>query len=105
MKFAIAEKFHEEYLEEVVKEIIQDSLWRERLVAGEYGDKILLTYKELEDLPCKLWTIFSKYGLEYFVSKVKACSEEFSLGTLIIRFEAKEFKNVVSYSRIGQDGN
>lgn len=100
MKFAMAEKFHEKYLEDVMTEVSQDSLWSERLLAGEYNELFLLTYKELEELPCNLWTIFSKYGLEFLVSKVESCPEELALvpGSFILKFEAKEFKNVVSYS-------
>lgn len=98
MKFAITEKFHEKYLEDVVREVSQDSLWREKLLAGEYNESFLLTYKELEEVPCNLWTTFSKYGLEFLVSKVESCPEEFGPATLIFKFEAKEFKNVVSYS-------
>ena len=98
MKFAITEKFHEKYIEEVATEISQDSQWREKLVAGQYDELLLLTYKELEELPCNVWTIFSKYGLEFFVSKVASSAAEADTGELILKFEAKEFKNIVCYS-------
>lgn len=103
MKFAIAEKFHEKYLEDVVTEVSQDSLWRAKLLAGQYNEQFLLTYKELEELPCNLWTTFSKYGLEFFISKVDSCPEEFAPGSLIFKYEAKEFPHVVSYSSNSQD--
>ena len=99
MKFAITEKFHEKYLEDVVTEVSQDDLWREKLLAGEYNEPFLLSYKELEELPCTLWTTFSKYGLEFIVSKVDSCPEEGVLGTPVFKFEAKEFKNVVGYHK------
>lgn len=98
MKFAITEKFHEKYIEEVATEVSQDSQWQEKLLADNYDELFLLSYKELEELPCNLWTIFSKYGLEFFVSKVESCPQEFAPDTSIFKFEAKEFKNIVAYS-------
>jgi hypothetical protein len=98
MKFAIADKLHEKYLEAVTREVSQDSLWRKRLFEGDYNERSLITYKELEELPCPLWTIFSQYGLEFFVSKVYSCPEEFDEGVIIFKFEAKEFSHIVSYS-------
>jgi hypothetical protein len=98
MKFAIAEKFHEKYLEDVVKEISQDSLWRKRLFEGQYNEPFLITFKELEELPCKLWNAFSQYGLEYFVTKIHSCPEKFDEGLIIFKFEAKGFLHVVRYS-------
>ncbi|MBC8016624.1 MAG: hypothetical protein H7X79_12920 [Sporomusaceae bacterium] len=95
MKFAMAEKFCEKYLEDVVREVSQDNLWRKRLFAGQYDERILITYKELEELPCKLWTIFSQYGLEFFVSKVHSCSEEAGEGLTMLKFEAKGFPHIV----------
>lgn len=99
MKFAIAEKSHEKYLAEVITAITQDSFWRTKLVQGQYNKQFLVTYKELEDLPCSLWTVFSKYGLEFFVSKVEAIAENVTPGQLIFKFQAKEFSDVVGYSR------
>lgn len=98
MKFAIAEKFCEKYLEDVMREISQDDLWRERLFEGQYNKRFLLTFKELEEVPCRLWSAFSQYGLEFFVSKVHSCPEEFDEGLIIFKFEAKEFPHVVGYS-------
>ena len=98
MKFALADKLHEKYLEDVVIEVSQDSLWRKRLFEGEYNERLLITFKELEELPCPLWTTFSRYGLEYFVSKVHSCPEEFDEGVVIFKFEAKEFSHLLMYS-------
>jgi len=98
MKFAIAEKSHEKYLNDVVREISQDCLWRKRLLQAQYNEKFLITYKELDELPCKLWTIFSQYGLEFFVSKIQECPEKFEEGFTIFKFEAKGFSHLVSYS-------
>jgi len=98
MKFAIAEKLYEKYLDDVVIEVSQDSLWRERLFGGQYNEQFLLTFKELEELPCRLWTVFSQYGLEFFVSKVHSCPEEFDKELIIFKFEAKGFSHLVSYS-------
>jgi len=99
----MAEKFHEKYLEEVMKEISQDDLWRQRLFEGKYNEKFLLTYKELEELPCQLWTKFSKYGLEFFVSKVYSCPEKFAEGLILFKFEAMDFSHIVSYSGNSQN--
>lgn len=98
MKFALADKYHEKYLDEVAREVSQDSLWRKRLFEGGNNEQFLLTYKELEELPCLLWNIFSQYGLEYLVSKVHACSEEFDEGLVIFKFEAKDYPHLVKYS-------
>jgi len=98
MKFAIAEKLYEKYLEDVVEEISQDDLWSKRLFEGPYNEPFLITFKELEELPCRLWTTFSQYGLEFFVSKVDSCPEEFAEGLIIFKFEAKGFSDVVGYS-------
>jgi len=98
MKFAIAEKLYEKYLEDVVIEVSQDSLWRKRLFEGQYNERFLVTFKELEEVPCSLWTTFSQYGLEFFVSKVDSCPEQFAEGLIIFKFEAKEFSHLVSYS-------
>ncbi len=103
MQFAITEKFHEKYLEDVTMEISQDSLWRKRLFEGQYHEQFLATYKELAELPCRLWTIFSQYGLEFLVSKVQSCPETFDEGLIIFKFEAKGFSHLVRYS--GNDRN
>lgn len=97
MKFAIAEKLHEKYLEDVVIEVSQDSLWRVRLLEGKYNERFLITCKELEELPCSLWGAFSQYGLEFYVSKVDSCPEEFDEGLVILKFEAKGFPQLVKY--------
>jgi len=97
MKFAIAEKLHEKYLEDVVIEISEDCLWRKRLLEGQYNEQFLVTFKELEELPCRLWTTFSQYGLEFLVSKVHSCPEEFEEGLTILKFAAKDFSHIVSY--------
>ena len=98
MQFAMAEKFHEKYLEDVMKEISQDDLWRQRLFEGKYNEEFLLTYKKLEELPCNLWANFSKYGLEFSVSKVDSCPEKVSEGLIMFKFQAMQFKHIVSYS-------
>lgn len=99
MKFALADKYHEKYLGEVVKEVSQDSMWRKRLLEGRYNEQFLLTCKELEALPLHLWTIFSQYGLEFFVSKVHTRPEEFDDRLVIFKFQAKEYPHLVRYSR------
>lgn len=98
MKFAIAEQSHEKYLEDTVREVSEDSLWRKRLFEGPYDKPLLITYKELEELPCSLWADFSKYGLEFFVSKVDSGREKSNKGEIIFKFEAKGFSNLVQYS-------
>lgn len=105
MKFAIAEKLHEKYLEDVVKTVSQDEFWRERLFEGEYNDQFLITFKELEELPYSLWSKFSQCGLEFFVSKIDAdsCPEKISEGLIILKFVAKEFPHVVRYLGVNQE--
>ena len=103
MKFAMTEKFYEKYLKDVVLEVSQDGLWRERLFAARYNKPFLLTYKELEEVPCSLWTTFSQYGLEFFVSKVNGCPEEFAEGLIVFKFEAKGFPHLVGYSGNNQN--
>jgi len=98
MKFAIAEKLHEKHLEDAVLQVSQDSLWRKRLFDGQYNERFLITFRELEELPYSLWTTFSQYGLEYFVSKVHSCPEKFEDGAVIFKFEAKEFSHLIRYS-------
>jgi len=100
MKFAIAEKIHEKYIDDVVIEVSQDSLWRKRIFEGQYNDRFLITYKELEELPCGLWTSFSKYGLEFFVSKIHSSPEEFDEEVIFLKFEAKGFSDLVRYCRV-----
>lgn len=97
MKFALADKYHEKYLDEVVKAVSQDDMWKKRLFEGQYNERFLLTSKELEELPYPLWTIFSQYGLEYFVSKVDVYPEKFDEGLIIFKFEAKEYPHLVKY--------
>ncbi len=98
MQFAIAEKSHEKYLEDTVREISQDSVWRKKIFAGAYDELFLITYKELDELPCSLWADFSQYGLEFFVSKVDSEREKNNTGQIVFKFEAKGFSHVVQYS-------
>lgn len=98
MNLAIAEQLHEKHLEDVVREVSQDSLWRKRLLEGPSNVPFLLTYKEFDELPCRLWNTFSQYGLEFFVSRVDSCPEEFDEGVIIFKFEAKNFSNLIRYS-------
>lgn len=98
MKFIIAEKLHEKYLEDVVIKVSQDSMWRKRLLEGRHNKRFLMTYKKLDELPIGLWTTFSQYGLEFSVSKVDSCPEEIDEGLVIFKFEAKQFPHVVKYS-------
>lgn len=98
MKFAIAEKYHEKYLADVVNEISKDSMWKKKIFWGRYEEQFLITFKNLEELPCNLWNDFSKYGLEFLVSKVHSCPEQFADDLVIFKFEAKEFPNLIGYS-------
>ena len=96
MKFAIAEKLHEKYLEDVVTGISQDNLWRKKLFEGQFNEQFLITFKELEELPCHLWSPFSQYGLEFFVAKIYSCSEGTDEGCVLFEFTAKGFSHLVS---------
>ncbi len=98
MKFAIAEQSHEKYLEETVREVSEDGQRRKKLFEGPYDKPFLITYKELDELPCSLWADFSKYGLEFFVSKVDSDREANDKGQIIFKFEAKGFPHLVQYS-------
>ena len=49
-------------------------------------------------MPCRLWNDFSKYGLEFLVSKIENCSEGLNKESVILKFEAKEFPDVIKYS-------
>ena len=100
MKFAIAEKLHEKYLEDVVTEISQNSLWRKKLLTGQFNDQFLITYKELEELPCHLWSPFSQYGLEFFVAKIYSCPERADGGGVLLEFKAKGFPHVVRQVKV-----
>ncbi|HWR43715.1 hypothetical protein [Sporomusa sp.] len=104
MKFAIAEKLHEKYLEEVVTAISQDGLWRKKLFEGHYDERFLITFKELEELPCQLWTTFCQYGLEFFVSKIYSCPEGLDEGLIIFEFKAKGFPHLVSQVKVSAIG-
>ena len=97
MKFALAEKLHEKYLEDVVTEISKDSVWRKKLLEGEYNEQFLITFKELEELPCPLWSTFCEYGLEFFVSKIHSCADE---GIILFEFKAKGFSHLVSQVKV-----
>jgi len=98
MKFVMAEKLHEKYLEDIMNGVSKDNLWKKRLLKGQYNERFLITYKDLEEIPCHLWTTFSQYGLEFFISKVHLCPNEFDEGLIIFKFEAKEFPHLVMYS-------
>ncbi|MDF2568886.1 MAG: hypothetical protein K0R55_490 [Sporomusa sp.] len=100
MKFAIAEKLHEKYLEDVATEISQDNVWRKKLFEGQYNEPFLITFKELEELPFHLWSNFSQYGLEFFVTKIYLCPEGFDEGFAIFEFKAKEFSHLVSQVKV-----
>ena len=100
MKFALAEKLHEKYLDDVVTEICQDSLWRKKLFEGQYNEQFLITFKELEELPCHLWSTFCEYGLEFFVSKIYSCPEGFDEGIILFEFKAKDFSHLVSQVKV-----
>ena len=97
MKFVMAEKFHEKYLEDVVRKVSQDSMWRKKLLEGSYNEHFLMTYKELDELPICLWTTFSQYSLEFLISKVHSCPDKFDERLVILKVEAKEFPHVVKY--------
>ena len=98
MKFAIAEKLYEKYIEDVVVEVSQDDSWRTKLLEAHYNESFLLTFKELEEVPCSLWITFSHNSLEFFVSKVQSCPQQFDAGLVIFKFEAKGFPQLVRYS-------
>ncbi len=100
MKFAIAEKLHEKYLAAVVTEISQDNLWRKKLFTGQFNEQFLITYKELEALPCHLWSPFSQYGLEFFVAKMYSRSEGTDESCVLFEFTAKGFPHVVSQVKV-----
>ena len=99
----MAEKFYEKYLMDVVLEVSKDGLWREKLFAARYNKPFLLTYKELEKVPCSLWTTFSQYGLEIFVSKVNGAPEKITEGLIVFKFEAKGFPHLIGYSGNSQN--
>ena len=99
----MAEQLHEKYLEDTVIEVSKDSLWKNRILEGQYNEQFLITYKDLEELPCNLWTTFSQYGLEFYVSKVDLCPDKFEEGLIIFKFEAKGFSHLVKYSGNSQN--
>ena len=100
MKFAIAEKLHEKYLAEVVTGISQDSLWRKKILTGQFNEQFLITYKALEELPCHLWRPFSQYGLEFFVARIYSCPEGTDEGCILFEFTAKGFPHVISQVKV-----
>ncbi|HWR09873.1 hypothetical protein [Sporomusa sp.] len=102
MKFAIAEKLHEKYLADVVTEISQDSLWRKKLFEGQFNEQFLITCKKLEELPCHLWSPFSQYSLEFFVSKIYSCPEGPDGGCILFEFKAKGFPHLVSQVKVSE---
>lgn len=98
MKFNEKIELHKKYLEDVALEISQDSLWRKKLFEGQYEEKLLITYKEIAEIPGYLTNIFEQYKLEYYVSKTRFCPETFDENLMIFKFEAKGLPDLVRYS-------
>jgi len=91
-------ELHEFYIFEVVADISQSNYWRQVLLVGDYEQKFMIGENSKYSIPTCLEDVIRKNNLQYYVSKVLKCPEEFDEGAVIFKFEAVEFPEIVRFS-------
>ena len=54
--------------------------------------------RTIYEIPNYIKEIIFEFGLQFYVSKVIDCPEEFDEGSIIFKFESLEFHDIVKYS-------
>jgi len=93
-------KIYQKYIFDVGLEISQSNYWRNLLFSSDYNFKFLFDQNTEHEIPeyLKMKKEIFDYNLQFYISKVLECPEEFAEGCIIFKFESVEFPQVVSYS-------
>lgn len=101
MNKRISKKLHKKYLnDDVVLEISTSSLWRQRLFDSNYGEKFIISSKNLKEVPKWIIQPVVKYKLKYQVYKTDEMLNEeiYYEGGVFFKFEPVKFKRFSDFS-------
>ena len=90
-------KLYKRHIADVVIDISQVEYWRQRLFSERYDKKFLIS-SDSENIPKFLKNVLLGHSLQFLVSKVIECPEQFDDGCIIFKFESVEFPEIVMYS-------
>ncbi|MGC6769248.1 hypothetical protein [Enterococcus sp. LJL51] len=87
-------------IEDVALDVSQTDYWRKKIFASDYDQRILISKFNIDEIPDYIKPIFIEEGLTFLVSKVKESpeSDSFDEGSIIFKFEAVPFPDIVRYT-------
>ena len=89
---------HENYIFDIVADVSQSEYWRSLLFSGGYNELHLISANTMGDIPDYNKKALADDNLQFYVSKVLECPEEFDEGAVIFKFEPVEFPEIERYS-------
>lgn len=100
MNKRIGKKLHKKYLVDIVFDISLSPLWRKRLFESNYGDKFIIGYQNLNEIPQYVKKPIARYKLKYFVYKTEEILDEdiYYEGGIFFKFESVKLKGIMNYS-------
>lgn len=100
MNKRLRKKLHKKYLEDVVCEISLSSFWRKKLFEESADVKILISPKNLNELPEYIKYQIGRFKLQYFFYKTDEILDKdvYYDGGVFFKFEAVKFQSIWNYS-------
>ena len=91
-------KIYKEWITDVGLEISQSEYWRKIIFSANYNQKILINSYSTPKIPKYVESIITRYGLQFYVTKISECPIDFGEGAIIFKFESLEFPDIIEYS-------
>ena len=93
--------YNKEWIDDIVLDISQSKCWRQLLFSADYNQKFLINADTVCEYPTHFVgtkNMIINHKLQFYVSKVLECPEDFDEGAVIFKFESAEFPEVMRYS-------
>ncbi len=91
-------ELYKKYIDDITMEISQSNEWRELIKNSEFDKYYIVSKDSILPLPEYIKNAVIKNNLQFYVSKVKECDEEFDDDLIIFKFQSVEYKDIVRYS-------
>ena len=100
MNKRISKKLHKKYLNDGIYDVSLSPLWRKKLFDSNYGEKFIISFYNINEIPKYIKQPISKYRLKYFVYKTEEMLNQdfYYEGGVFFMFEAMKFKDISNYS-------
>ena len=98
LKKRLKKKIHKRFIEDIVYEISITNQWRNAIFNLSQNQHLLINKDSVLPLPPYIEPFIRKYNLQYAVSVVEKCPENFDDDLVIFKFSPKIFPDVKRYS-------